>query len=101
MKASERKPLASVTSSGGGGRDKLHAGAAATSEGGAAHLRTAPAAEAVPHVTDSPSHAEVASSSIPCSHSCSGHGCKKEKERRSVSLGIGFSVQKDNNAQIR
>ena len=98
MKASERKLLASVTSSGGGGWDELHAGAAATSEGSAANPGTASTAEAAPHIADSPSHAEVASSSVPRSHSCSGHGCKKEKEKLSVSLGIGFLVQRHTNA---
>lgn len=96
----ERRLLASVTSSGGGGRDELHAGAAAASEGGAAHPGTAAAAEAVPHIADSPSHAEVAPSSVSRPHSRSGHGCKKEKEKLSVSLGIGFAVQRHTRASI-
>lgn len=72
--------LAPVTSSCGGAGDKLHAGAAASSEGSAAHPGNAPAVEAVPQIADPPSHAEVAPSSVSRSHCCSGDSYKEEKE---------------------
>lgn len=80
MAVTGRRILAPVTSSGGGAGDKLHAGAAARSKGGAAHPGNAPTVEAVPQIADPPSHAEVAPSAVSRSHCCSGDGCKKEKE---------------------
>lgn len=80
----ERKLLASVTPSGGGGGDELDAGAAAARQAGAAHRGAAGAAEAVPHGAHSPAHAQVAASSVARSHRCPGHGCEKEKGKLSV-----------------
>lgn len=74
-----RRILAPVTSSGGGAGDKLHAGAAASPEGAAAHPGNGPTVEAVPQIADPPSRGEVAAS-ISRSHCCSGDGCKEEKE---------------------
>lgn len=79
MAVTGRRILAPVTSSGGGAGDKLHTGAAASPEGGAAHPRNAPTVEAVPQIADPPSRGEVAPS-ISCSHCCSGDSCK-EKEK--------------------
>lgn len=80
MAVTARRILAPVTSSGGGAGHKLHAGAAASSEGAAAHPGNARTVEAVPQIADPPSHAEVAPSSISRSHRCSGDSCKEEKE---------------------